>query len=104
MKIGIAFKHHSAVRVVLGQHIGTGAHRVPVECQVLLGHSRLAKEAIDLARYRGKKRHRQPVEKLRILATQLDAQGMAVDARHTLERKAVKVKPGSGGQTLGLLV
>ena len=29
--IRVAFQHHAGVRIVLGQHIGSGADRVPVE-------------------------------------------------------------------------
>ena len=100
MEVRVAFEHHAAVRVVAGQHERSGADRVPVERQVLPGHSRHAVEAVDLARHRRKERHRQPVGKLRILAAQLDAVAVAVEAADAGQRKAVEIEPGAGRQLL----
>ena len=96
MEIGVALQHHTAVGIVLGQHVGAGAYRVPVERQVLLGHAGLAVKTVCLARHRSKKGHRQPVEKLRILAVHPDAIRVAVDPRDAVERKRVEIQPLGG--------
>ena len=74
VEVGVAFEHHATVGIVLGQHVRAGADRIPVERQVLFAHSRLRVETIDLARHRREKRHRQPIDELRVLAEQRDAQ------------------------------
>ncbi|EXI75171.1 MAG: hypothetical protein AW07_01408 [Candidatus Accumulibacter sp. SK-11] len=104
MEVRVALEHHAAVRIVLRQHEWPGADRIPVERQVLLRHSRLVVETVDLARHRRKERHRQPVHELRIFAVQADAVGMAIDAADAGERKAVEVDPGAGRQLLRLLL
>ena len=96
MKIRIAHEHHRAIRIVLGQHVGAGADRIPVECQVFLHHPRLAEEAVGLRRHRRKKRHRQPVEKLRVLAFKTDAVSVVVDDFDAGERILAKIDPRVG--------
>jgi hypothetical protein len=44
MEVRIPLQHHARVGIVLGQHVGAGADRVPVQRQVLLGHAGLAVE------------------------------------------------------------
>ena len=93
MKIGIALHHHAAVRVVFAEHVRAGADRIPVEREVFLGHSRLRVKAVGLARHRRKKRHRQPIDKLRILAMQANPVGITIDPGNAFQRKAIEIKP-----------
>ena len=103
-KIGIALKHHPPVRVVLRQHIRARADRIPVERQVLLRHTRLTKKTVDLQRHRRKKRHRQPVLKLRIATLQFDAIGIVIDDFHAAQRIFREIKPGVALTTLDQII
>ncbi len=94
MKIRIALKHHLPVRIVLGQHIGTGADRVPVERQVFLRHAGLTIKTIDLHRHRREKRHRQPVLKLRIAALQPDPISVVIDDLDAGQWILPEIEPG----------
>ena len=90
----IARQHHARVRIVLGQHVGTGADRIPVERKILLGHAGLRVELVGLPRDRRKKRHRHPVQKLRVLALHGHAVGVDVDHLHTADVECAQVEPG----------
>ena len=78
MEVGIALQHHAPVGIVLAQHIGAGADRIPVERDVALGQSRLGIEDIGLPGHGREEGHGEPVLELRILAFETDAQRLAV--------------------------
>ena len=79
VKVWIAFQHHARIGVILGQHVRSGADRIPVQCEIFFGHARLAVKAIRFPRDGGKERHRQPVEELRIFALDADAVAVRID-------------------------
>ena len=92
-EVRVALQHHAQVGVVLGQHVGTGADRPPVEREVLLRHAGLGEEAVDLPRHRREERHRQPVCELRVASFEPDAEGVRVDALDAGERILAQVEP-----------
>ncbi len=91
--VRVARQHHARVGVVLHQHVGSGAHRPPVEREVALGHAGLGEEAVHLARHRAEEGHRQPVQELRIGALQGDAVGVAIHHFDAGQREALEIQP-----------
>ena len=92
MEIRILLQHHAAIGIVFRQIEGAGAHRLPVERQVLFRHAGLRVEHIGLPRNRRKKRHRQPVDELRVLALDTDAIGVAIHHFGTGQRKVIQIQ------------
>jgi hypothetical protein len=89
--------------IVFRQHEGAGADRPPVQRQVLGRHAGLGEKTIDLARHRGKERHGQPVEELRVLAFEPDAPGMTIDFLDTGQREGIEIQPLIGRLCFGRL-
>ena len=92
MEVGIFFQHHLAVRIVNRQHVRAGAHRLPVDIEVFFLHARLGVEHFGFPRNRRKKRHRQPVDELRILAFDTDAVGVAIHHFCSRQREGIEIK------------
>jgi hypothetical protein len=86
VKIRVALHHHLPVRVIDGQHVGAGSYRVPVECDVAVGHAGLCIKGIDLGRNGCEKRHCQPVQELRVLAMDADTVAVAIQFLHAFQR------------------
>jgi hypothetical protein len=95
MKVGVARQHHAHVRVVLGQHVGTGADRIPIQRDVVLLHAGLAVQGLDLPGHGREERHRQPILKLRIAPVDADAIAVAIDHLGPVERDLPQVEEGS---------
>jgi hypothetical protein len=93
----VALQHHAPVRVVHGQHVGTGADRVPVERDVPGGKARLAVEAVGLPRHGREERHGEPVLELRVDVVQAYAQRVAVGRLDAGEREGPQIEPAGGG-------
>ena len=93
-KIRVARHHHARIRIVLGQHVGAGAYRIPVEREVALFHAGLRIKLVGLPRHRREKRHRHPVQKLRVLALDADFIGHRVDHPDPCDLKPAQVQPG----------
>ena len=92
VEIGISHQHHLPIRVVNAEHIGAGADRIPIQHQVFLPHARLRIKMFGLPRHRREKRHRQPIQKLRILALESDAIGIPVQHLGPGQRIAVEIE------------
>jgi hypothetical protein len=101
--MGVAFQAHDPVGIILGQVIGAGAHRLPVQAEVLLRHARLAVEAFRLLRHRREEGHGQPVDELGVLALDADPVGMAVHRVGALEIEFRDIEIGVPGPFPGRL-
>ena len=93
-EIRVALEHMAAVLHVVGQHVGTGAHRPHVQRQAAARHAGLGVKLVGLPRHRCHEGHRQPVLPLRVLAVDADAQRVAVERRRAGQRELAKVEEG----------
>lgn len=77
----------TAVFLVRGHHVGTGADRPPGEPDTVLLKPRIRVERLGFPRHRGEETHREPVLELRVLAPDPDHERMRVRSRHTFLRE-----------------